>query len=127
MTRARFVTAILFTTAACTASTGPGIGESTVVEEAAVWVSFSRVENDSRCPLRVQCVWPGDAEVVIELGPVVADAAEHRLHTNTGDSTVALGTMELALIRLDPYPEVPGGIIPEDYLVTFVVRLRPTN
>jgi hypothetical protein len=114
--------------------TGPGPGEEFTLEPdervllptAEAYVRFLRVPQDSRCPLQVVCVWLGDAEVVLELAPVHADAAEHALHTNgeSGPRSVVLGRHELALVRLDPWPEVPGGVSPANYRAVLLLQER---
>jgi len=99
-------------------------GESVTLELDGIGVRFMRVVEDSRCPLKVQCVWAGDAAVVIELAPQVGDAAEHTLHTNMGQKSIVLGRYELSLLELSPYPDEPRSISPEDYRATLVVQER---
>lgn len=99
-------------------------GESVTLEIDGIGVRFMRVSEDSRCPLRVQCVWAGDAAVVIELAPQDGDAAEHTLHTNMGQKSIVLGQHELSLLELSPYPDEPRSISPEDYRATLVVQER---
>jgi len=84
-------------------------------------VRFQGVVADSRCPLRLQCVWAGDGAVVLEVIPRTGDAVEHTLHTLGGAKAIVLDSYELTLIELSPYPEVPGGIRPEDYRVTLAL------
>ena len=112
--------------------TGPEVGESfalapgegVTLELDGIGVRFMRVVEDSRCPLRVQCVWAGDAAIVIELSPRAGDAAEHTLHTNMGQKSIVLGRYELSLLELSPYPDEPRSISPEDYRATLVVQER---
>lgn len=113
-------------------ATGPEVGESFTLEPGegvtleldGIGVRFVQVTDDSRCPTRVQCVWAGDAAVVIELAPQAGDAAEHTLHTNTGPKSIVLGRYELSLLELSPYPDEPRSISPKDYRATLVVRER---
>lgn len=112
--------------------TGPEVGESFTLEPGegvtleldGIGVRFMRVVEDSRCPLRVQCVWAGDAAIVIELSPQAGDAAEHTLHTSMGQKSIVLGRYELSLLELSPYPDEPRSISPEDYRATLVVQER---
>jgi hypothetical protein len=71
-------------------------------------------------------VWAGDGTVVLELEPLDGNAIEDTLHTNiaVGPGSVDLGRFELALVALDPHPEAPGVIEPEDYRVTLVLNDR---
>ena len=113
--------------------TGPEVGESftlepgegVTLESDGIGVRFMQVLEDSRCPTRVQCVWAGDAAVVVELAPQAGDAAEHTLHTNVGQKSIVLGRYELSLLELSPYPDEPRSIPPEDYRATLVVQERP--
>jgi hypothetical protein len=99
-------------------------GEAVTLELDGIGVRFMWVSEDSRCPLRAQCVWAGDAAVVIELTPQAGDAAEHTLHTNMGQKSIGLGRYELSLLELSPYPDEPRAISPKDYRATLVVQER---
>lgn len=86
---------------------------------------FIAVADDSRCPTQVQCVWAGDALVLIESARAAGDARLDTLHTNLDPRAVVLGRVELRLVRLDPYPETPGPIPPGQYVVTLATRSVP--
>jgi hypothetical protein len=86
-------------------------------------ITFKRVDEDSRCPTDVQCVWAGQAIIVIE---VVKDGE------NLGDSNLTLGTPDSEASRvnipgyrieaLDLSPEPHSeGIAPSEYVVTLIV------
>ena len=99
------------------------VGEKATLDSIQTSVRFLAVSEDSRCPSQVQCVWAGDGEVVLEIGPTDGDAAEDTLHTNpeSGPSAVVLAGYELTLLRLDPYPETPGEVSSEDYRATLAL------
>lgn len=118
---------------ACTGDpTGPAVGESftlapgnqVTLEVVNTRVRFLDVAEDSRCPLRAQCVWAGDGAVVLELASRPGGALEETLHTNADPKSVFLDRYELTLLKLEPYPEVPGEIRPEDYRVTLALHER---
>ena len=71
-------------------------------------------------------MWAGDGAVVFEISPSAADAAEDTLHTNSesGPRSTVLGRFELTLLQLDPYPDNPGAIAPEDYRATLALYER---
>ncbi len=100
--------------------------ESVYLEAVDAFVLFLGVAEDSRCPARAECVWAGDAAVVLERSSPSRSAALDTLHTNleAGRTAVILGSWELALVRLDPYPEVPGRIPPEEYRATLALYGR---
>ena len=96
------------------------VGERAVV--GGVSIRFVTVPSDSRCPTTVVCIWEGDGAVLVEIGPVAGGGAADTLHTRDNPKAIDLGEITLELVRLDPYPETPGGIPAEEYVATFVVR-----
>lgn len=102
------------------------VGETATLEAVRTSVRFLVVSEDSRCPSRAQCVWAGDGAVVLEIAPAAGDAAEDTLHTNSesGAGAVELAGYELTLLRLDPYPEIPGDIPPDAYRATLALNER---
>jgi hypothetical protein len=81
-------------------------GETTLkVGEKSGGMTFTAVTADSRCPRSVQCVWAGDATVVI----TGADGP-HELHVNAEPKSATIDGTRVELVRLDPYPEQPGKI-----------------
>jgi hypothetical protein len=97
----------------------------------AVWVHFVGVVEDSRCPTQFRCVWQGDAEVVVEVALVSdgtrGEAQLDTLHTTTsggpgtGPDVAQLGSFELLLVSLAPYPETAGSIRLDHYAATLLV------
>jgi hypothetical protein len=104
------------------------IGQSAVLDEPAVVVTFTAVVEDSRCPVDVVCIWEGDAVIRLTLHPgppdsdgpdVVAD-----LHLNREPRSTPWGVYyELRFLalapeaRLDPPPTEP-------YRATLVLEAR---
>jgi hypothetical protein len=99
-------------------------GERVTLEPMGTHVRFLRVAEDSRCPLRAQCVWAGDGAVVFEIATRDGDSVEHTLHTNEGPKAVVIDSHELTLLQLNPHPELSGDIAPEDYRATLVLHKR---
>jgi hypothetical protein len=120
-------------TLACASATEPAVGnefrldfgEAVTVPEAELWLHFVDVVEDSRCPTRVLCVWEGDAAIAIEIVSNLADgdAVTDTLHTTLDPKSVTIFGYVLQLVRVDPYPSVPGGIPLERYRIT--LRLDP--
>ena len=99
-------------------------GDQVTLSPLGTHVRFIEVSEDSRCPLRVQCVWAGDGAVVLEVAPRDGDATEHTVHTTEGPDAVIVGSYELTLLSLSPYPEEPGDIEPADYRAELVLYER---
>jgi hypothetical protein len=88
-------------------------------------VRFARVESDSRCPVDVNCVWAGNAEVLFEVG---AKAWRGRttltLNTNASPERPGEGrhgryTVKLA--GLSPQPRSKRKIAAGQYTATLLV------
>ncbi len=77
-------------------------------------VALLSVEEDSRCPRSVVCVWAGTAEIVIGyrfgMGPTVP------VHLRWGavPRDTLLGSVRVTFDSLTPYPSVPGPLLPAD-------------
>ncbi|GAA4861537.1 hypothetical protein [Luteimonas vadosa] len=65
-------------------------------------LSYLALVADSRCPVDVQCVWAGSAEISLHWEPVNADAQTFRLSSHGGDDSHPLGPRVLRLVSVDP-------------------------
>ncbi|WP_019634187.1 hypothetical protein [Actinomadura atramentaria] len=88
-------------------------GESVRVRGAPLTLTFVRVAGDSRCPREVQCVWQGDATVVLR-GAEGNRATDHELHTAAGPAEAAVGGHRVRLTALAP-GRTTRGVAPGDY------------
>jgi hypothetical protein len=88
----------------------------------ALRITFERVEDDSRCPRAVVCVWAGDAAVRLRLDhPLGQEVAT--LHTGLDPKQAAHAGYVVRLLRLAP--ELPReGARPAYYEATLEVS-RP--
>jgi len=98
-------------------------GEQVVVDDGRLTVGFQDVTEDSRCPTDAQCVWAGEATVVLRLWEQGREPAQVTLRTTEGKQTGTYGAYSVALRNLDPKPRT-GGSAPETYLATLEVRRR---
>jgi hypothetical protein len=113
--------------AACATSTGAvrpiGLNQETElspgqsVQSGSLRVTFTRVENDSRCPADVVCVWEGDALVKIEVSEQPGDPVARELHTSgsAGASEITYGGFRIELVRLSPQTHSQQPIPAQDY------------
>ncbi|GAB4460773.1 MAG: hypothetical protein OHK0037_08640 [Elainellaceae cyanobacterium] len=70
-------------------------------------LTFARVEQDSRCPTDVTCMWPGQAEIVVTVSQPGQPSESLSLIQRPGDeaaSTQPIDGMTLKLVELAPYP-----------------------
>lgn len=85
-----------------------------------VSVSFTKVVSDSRCPLDVDCVWAGMAEV--ELSVEIEGASRVILLATVGENSSAeFGGYRLSLGEVSPYPTLQNPIPQSDYRITLTV------
>jgi len=80
------------------------------------------VRNDSRCPVDVQCVWAGNAEVELGVAFGEGPTVPYVLNTGLSPRAVVVGTYRLTLADLRP-ARVSVRTIPQDQYVA-TVRLQ---
>jgi hypothetical protein len=92
----------------------------------ALTLAFAGVENDSRCPVDVVCVWAGDATVQFTIGftnrDIMAPVRLLELHTGSGPRSASGYGYLVILTRLDPEPRAGMTIKPGDYRATVEVQ-----
>ena len=91
------------------------------VEVGAYTLIFTKVKSDGRCPKQVACVWPGEANIVIEINDGT-DAERHRINVPAfGFHRAILSTdsHEVYLKNIEPYP-----IRPDDKLKSYKLVLK---
>ena len=85
-------------------------------------VRFVRVTSDSRCPVDVDCVWAGNAEVLLEVGGQRWRGKRTlRLNTNASPERPGEGRHSrytLKLLGLSPQPRSNRKIAPGQYTAT---------
>ena len=86
---------------------------------------FARVAADSRCPTDVDCVWAGNAEVLIEVSARNGRGRRTlRLNTNASPERPAEGQYKgytVKLVELKPYPRAARKIRQGEYTATLLV------
>lgn len=93
------------------------------VEEDGLRISFASVSNDSRCPAGVQCVWEGNAEIVLELSGDGNHAAV--LNTNPQfPQSYRTSEHVVTLKELKPYPEAGQEIVMQDYIAVLTAEKK---
>lgn len=100
-----------------------GPGQSAEVTGGDLYFLFSGILSDSRCPHGVECFWEGDAEAAV-VGDLPGEIQiPCILHTSADyDRFCIMGSYEVHLLLVDPYPEIDDlPIDPATYLATFVI------
>lgn len=97
-------------------------GESVRIRGESLTVAFDRVTADSRCPTNVNCIWEGDAVVVVTLTHPARERASVELHTSGRFArSVRYGDFEVALVKLAPEPKEGSEIAQRAYRATLRV------
>lgn len=84
-------------------------------------ITFESVGADSRCPTDVQCVWAGDAAVVLRFRASGRDTT-FTLHTGLEPKAGNIGTLRVELVGLAPTPRSTVTTAPGSYRATLIVR-----
>lgn len=100
-------------------------GRTVTLAREGLRLRFVRVAADSRCPTGVECVWAGNAEVLVEVGAQNRRAGKTlRLNTNASPERPAedkYRSYTVRLVRLDPHPRAARKIRPGEYTATLLV------
>lgn len=99
------------------------VGQELKLEDADLQVKFVAVSQDSRCPANVNCIWAGQADVVLNVKHNnCTSALTLSLPKNTQASDEGkVGGFRLRLVKLDPYPRTEQKISPNDYRASLIV------
>ena len=98
------------------------IGESAKTPHEGLQIEFDSVPEDSRCPKGVNCVWAGNAKILLKVKKDADKPANVELNTNINPKTSRYLGYELSLKELKPYPESNATIKSSDYEVTLTVH-----
>jgi hypothetical protein len=108
------------------ASAGPmvlRIGDTAAVEGADFSLRFVEVRSDSRCPKNAQCVWAGEATVVLEARPNEGAPSELVFKIPPGGSAeTSFGDLEIRVVSLEPPTESGRKIETSEYVATVEVE-----
>ena len=133
---------VLATTAtlACTGSTDPevrsdtlqpgqpvevdlAVGDDLVVPGSILRVTFTRVVDDSRCPVDVTCVWEGNAGVELGLALGSGPTVPYVLNTTLEPTAVTAGVYTLTLVAVEPAPVSTQTIAPDAYRIRLRIEI----
>jgi hypothetical protein len=100
------------------------VGASVPVSGSKSVVTFERVSGDSRCPTNTQCIWEGDAVVVLRVTGEGSGVETLELHANPrfAQEGEAHG-VKVTLERLEPYPTTDRPVSADMYVAH--LRIAP--
>jgi hypothetical protein len=90
-------------------------------------IVFLNVTEDSRCPSDVDCIWPGQVTILINITKDNKDTGEYNLTLGTDFDERAIKEFDgysIKLMIVDPYPISTQEIELTDYIITLNVTIR---
>ena len=86
-------------------------------------VKFAEVIGDSRCPASVVCAWEGNGAIRLD---VTTGGATQSITLNTAGGITfpreaSVAGYSFTLAALDPYPQTPAPIPPQQYRATIQI------
>ena len=96
-------------------------GQSGRVNGTPITVTFDSVEQDSRCPSDVKCVWAGDASLKLTLQSTAGSSLQVSLHTNLDPKAADYAGYRIRVTRLAPTPRSGSTVPAANYAVTLQV------
>lgn len=80
------------------------VGKSATISGTGYRITFSRVTEDSRCPVDVQCVWAGDAKIELTVSRSSAPADTRVISLTPPNSEATVGDVKIRFVSLAPTP-----------------------
>jgi len=94
------------------------------LKDGAFKISFQEILEDSRCPSDVQCVWAGQAKVLLHFTEKnkPTDNVELILGVDNPElATKVIGAYTIRLLEVDPYPLSTREVAPSDYSIRLII------
>jgi hypothetical protein len=95
-------------------------GQTVQLSSNAITVIFQEIEADSRCPAGVECVWEGNAEVLLKVSTTDLSGV-YSLNTTLEPKLIDHDGYMLELVSVSPYPVYGEDISEQDYTIRISV------
>lgn len=100
------------------------VGERVTIKKEGLKITLVKIEEDSRCPEGVQCIWAGNGKVLLKLSKGRSRPTSMRLNTGIDPDSAAYGAYDVKLTNLRPYPKKDVEIKKNEYIATLIVTRR---
>jgi hypothetical protein len=100
------------------------LGRTATVAGSGSRITFLQVNEDSRCPTSVVCVWEGDARIRVTVSRAGRPEESQILTLSQTNNEALIGDLVVRFVALAPHPETPGRNAQLAYVAELVVR-RP--
>jgi len=98
------------------------LGKTSYIQERELTIGFTRVLEDSRCPIGAECVWEGNGKVELYARQTESVPQYFELNTTLDPQTETYFNIEITLVGLDPYPSVQQTIDSLESVCTLRIR-----
>jgi hypothetical protein len=88
------------------------VGETATVGSTGLRITFTSLDNDSRCPAGFYCITQGDAQISLVVKPANGSEIRAPLHTLSNPRSLDVGGYRVQISTLDPLPH-SGVKVPE--------------
>ena len=104
------------------------LGEAATISSEGLSIRFMGIDQDSRCPLGVECIWAGEVTAVVTLIKSRGNALEVNLTkgaVETGREKAKFEGYSIKLIDVMPYPSAKNpGSLEEERIFSVVSKLK---
>ena len=97
------------------------VGKTAAVAGSPSRITFTRVTEDSRCPINAVCVWAGDAKIELTLTRNGEPVVTGILSLSPENNEAHLADLVVRLVGLAPAPVTPEPA-PRQYVAELVIR-----
>jgi hypothetical protein len=97
------------------------IGETASVQGSRMKISFKTVAEDSRCPEDVNCVWAGNAKIILSITNGGRGAKTLTLNSGLNPKHLTYQGYDIKLADVKPLQNTHKKISQSDYVITLAV------
>lgn len=97
------------------------VGKTATVNGTSARITFTRVTDDSRCPVDVQCVWAGDAKIELTIAGANGPADLRTISITPPNNETTSGNLRIRLVGLAPAPKQSEPSASRAYVAQLIV------
>jgi hypothetical protein len=104
--------------------------QTATLETENLTVKFIDVAEDSRCPVGVECIWPGQAKIDLEIKRQSDKPENIQLTSLAGEPGLAqksIGDYNIRLVKVDPPRTTDRELKLSDYKITLKISRNTEN
>lgn len=98
------------------------IYRTAVVKKDKVFLTFKDVLLDSRCPIEVNCIWPGEAVILVNVKIGDVSYGDFKMTTLDRPSVIYVGGYMIEFSEIYPFASIKNPIDKDDYVAVFQIN-----